>query len=127
MRPCIWLRSLSVFALVAGMTSAVRADSLRCDNKLLSAGDTKYDARSLCGSPDAEEHRVEKRTVRHQVSQPCPRELGRRCSSTVEEQVEVNVDIWTYDFGPQRFVQYVTFENDRVVRIESGNYGHKRN
>lgn len=108
------------------VSSPALADSMRCENRLLKEGDTKYDARALCGPPDAEEHRVERRRVRHQISVPCPGGQGRRCTSMVEDTVEVPIEVWTYDFGPQRFVQYVIFENDKVVRIESGKYGHKR-
>jgi hypothetical protein len=121
-----WWRSVLLCVPLWLSGALAQADGLRCENKLLRAGDSKYDARALCGQPDAEEHRVEKRTVRHQVSVPCPDGARRRCSSTVEESVDVPIDIWTYDFGPQRFVQYVIFEFDKIVKIESGNYGHKR-
>jgi hypothetical protein len=36
----------------------------------------------------------------------------------------VPVEIWTYNFGPQRFVQRITIEGGRIKRIESLGYGH---
>lgn len=120
------LTTALLLAAMLGFGAHAHADSMRCDNKLLGEGDTKYDARSLCGAPDAEEHRTERRTVRHQISVPCPGGQPGRCTSMVENSVDVPIDVWTYDFGPQRFIQYVIFENDRVIRIESGRYGHKQ-
>ena len=42
-----------------------------------------------------------------------------------DEYVEVLLDKWTYDLGPNRFVRVVIFENGRVIDVESGNYGKK--
>jgi len=33
------------------------------------------------------------------------------------------VDEWTYDFGPQRFVHYLTFLDGKLARVETGSYG----
>jgi hypothetical protein len=53
---------------------------------------------------------------------PCQAGL---CSSYVNESVTVQVEEWTYDFGKQRFIQFLTFEAGKVIRIRSGGYGHK--
>jgi hypothetical protein len=42
---------------------------------------------------------------------------------TEEREVEILVDEWTYDFGSDRFVRYVAFENARVVGVTTGAYG----
>ena len=41
----------------------------------------------------------------------------------VERIVEVQIDEWTYDFGSTQFVRYVTFEDGRLLRIDTGHYG----
>jgi hypothetical protein len=43
----------------------------------------------------------------------------------IEETVEVIVDEWTYDFGKNRFIRYLTFEQGKLVRITAGRYGRK--
>ncbi|HSU41365.1 MAG TPA: DUF2845 domain-containing protein [Polyangiaceae bacterium] len=122
-------RYLSVWA--AGLVCALfspraAADSLRCGDRLASTGDSTYEVQSICGEPDAAVHRVEYRTVRIRVPAPCHDEHGcRRCDAEVERTVEVVVDDWTYDFGRNRFVEYVGFENGRLVSIREGSYGHK--
>jgi hypothetical protein len=36
---------------------------------------------------------------------------------------EIPVEVWTYNFGPDRFMQRIRFENGVIVRIESLGYG----
>jgi len=36
---------------------------------------------------------------------------------------EIPVEMWTYNFGPDRLMQRIRFENGVVVRIESLGYG----
>jgi hypothetical protein len=45
---------------------------------------------------------------------------------TEEREVEVVLDEWIYDLGPRRFIRTVTFENGRVVYVESGERGRRR-
>ncbi len=35
----------------------------------------------------------------------------------------VEIEEWTYNLGPSRFIYYLTFENGFLQRIESGAYG----
>ena len=66
------------------------------------------------------------KALRQRVAAPCVREAGRvRCEAVVEHTVEVHIDEWTYDFGEDRFVEYLTFEQGQLVRVNEGSYGHK--
>jgi len=107
-------------------TFSARADSLSCDGRIVSTGDSRYDVRSVCGEPDDASQRVEYRTVRGRISGPCVREGGKlRCGQTREEAVEVVIDEWVYDFGKNRFIEYLTFEQGKLVSVRDGGYGHK--
>jgi Protein of unknown function (DUF2845) len=103
------------------------ADDMSCQDRIISTGSSAYDVQFLCGAPDFVDHRSEVQTVRRPVSVPCytPRGIGR-CIAYVEDAVEVAVEEWTYDFGPHRFVRYLTFAQGRVVAIRAGSYGHKQ-
>jgi hypothetical protein len=35
----------------------------------------------------------------------------------------IRYEAWTYDFGPQRFIRTLTFEEGRLIRIEAGDKG----
>jgi len=121
-----------VFALVAGMLGDVlllpepssASGGLRCGTRLVQEGDTQYEVRSLCGAPDDVQQRKEARRVQRAVERPCARGSGS-CVVVVDDYVEVAVDEWVYDFGPRRFLQYLTFEGGQLVDVRSGPYGIK--
>jgi hypothetical protein len=107
------------------------ADSMRCGNRLVSSGDSPYEVAQTCGDPDASEHRVEYHTVRYRVPAACPVGNGAPlpplggCHVIVEKTVPVVIDEWTYDFGKNRFVQRVRFEQGQLVKVSSAGYGYK--
>lgn len=118
-----------LLALLAALTlsSSAQADSLACNNRIVSTGDTRYEVRSVCGEPDDATQRVEYRTVSGRVAGPCSREHGKlRCGQTQERVVEVVIDEWVYDFGRNRFIEHLTFEQGRLLTVRTGSYGRKR-
>jgi hypothetical protein len=120
------------FALVAGMLGgglllpepSAASNSLRCDNQLVQEGDSQYEVKSLCGLPHDVQQRTETRRVQRAVQRPCARGSGL-CAVVVDHYVDIVVDEWIYDFGPRRFLQYLTFEGGQLVAVRSGPYGHK--
>jgi hypothetical protein len=124
-------RALTTWAGLLGLAAlavspSARADSLSCNYRIVSSGDSRHEVRSVCGEPDDATQRVEYRTLRGRVAGPCARDGKRvRCSQTRETVVEVVIDEWVYDFGRNRFIQYLTFEQGRLVTVRSGSYGHK--
>jgi Protein of unknown function (DUF2845) len=119
-----------VFAAVLGVVwfaaAPASADGLQCGRNIVSDGDSLHEVRSACGAADFADRRVEVRTERRHVAGPCFREAGQlRCGYTEERSVEITIDVWTYDFGPRRFIQTLTFEQGKLVRVESGPYGKK--
>lgn len=108
--------------LGAGPSSA---DGMRCGNRLISTGDSTYDVRSRCGEPQDATRRTETRTERRRVRVACGKGEAL-CDRVQEVSAEVVVDEWTYDFGPQRFVHYLTFLDGRLARVDTGGYGSSR-
>lgn len=117
--------AIAIGMLAASAASAVSTGGLRCGTRLVSLGDTQYDVQALCGPPDARQQRTEVRTVRNQVRVPCSRESKAWCAAFAERSIEVAVEEWLYDFGRQRFVQHLLFEQGRLVHVESGERGYK--
>jgi hypothetical protein len=102
------------------------ADAIRCGDQLASTGASLYEVRAVCGEPDAAFRRVEHRTVVQQLPGPCVITQGRRvCGSSVATIIEVVIDDWTYDFGNNRFLHFVKFEDGKLVTVTSGGYGKK--
>lgn len=128
MNRAVSVKGWAIAVLLGGLaTSATaHADSMNCKNRIVSTGDTRYQVKSTCGDPDDASQRVEYRTVRGRVAGPCTRQGDRIvCSDTREQVVEVVIDEWTYDFGKNRFLQHLTFEQGRLTTVRTGGYGYK--
>jgi Ni/Co efflux regulator RcnB len=125
MKRCLLVLSFLMVAMMA-VASAARADAaFLCEQsrRLVSRGDHMYDVRNRCGDPDLVTQRLETRKVTHKV-----RRWVRGQVEEVEEEQEIQVllDEWVYDLGPQRFIRIVSFENSRVTCVGTGGYGSKR-
>jgi hypothetical protein len=48
-------RFWGALVVLAGLSvsSSARADSLSCDGRIVSSGDSRYDVKAVCGEPDA--------------------------------------------------------------------------
>lgn len=105
-------------------SSPILADSgFRCKSgRLVSVGDSMKDVRDRCGDPDLASSRMERRRIKHRVS----RFVGNVEESIVEEiEIEVPIDEWTYDLGPNAFTRYVLFQDGKVTNVATGDYGKR--
>jgi Protein of unknown function (DUF2845) len=103
--------------MVLSMPSAARADSLRCGQALVTEGDSKSEVLAKCGEPASKETRVVYETVKFKSS-------GGGDAVVQEQTVQKTIDEWTYDFGRNNFIQFVIFENGKLVSVRSGGYGN---
>jgi hypothetical protein len=91
------------------------AQYLRCGSDVVAVGDRKFDLLQKCGEPALRESRTQERSVK--VRDPGGRTLR-------EIEITVEVEDWTYNFGPHRFYYVVRMEDGRIVGIESGGRGY---
>jgi hypothetical protein len=92
----IFMIILSVFLIdtaPAILIALEDAGSLRCDRESIMAGDTEFQVKTTCGKPD---------------------------SILIKGSAR---QVWIYNFGPTKFVYYLTFVNGRLERIQVGEYG----
>jgi hypothetical protein len=82
------------------------AQSMRCGSKIIDEGTDQVKVAALCGQPTLVERRG-------------PLFNGQPLDGVSDIQVEV----WTYNFGPNKFMQRIRFENGVVVKIDSLGYG----
>jgi hypothetical protein len=118
----VWVPCLVAMAVGLSVTPSAGADSLSCDHRIVASGDSTYKVRELCGDPDAMEQYVVKRKIAAKEPYTCDKGT---CYRTRPSVAEVTIDRWTYDFGRRKFIQYLTFEQGSLVRVESGSYGYK--
>jgi hypothetical protein len=93
------------------------AGRARCDSSAIRVGDRKLDLLARCGPPMARDYRREKRA-------PVP-PAGAFATSPVA-LFHVDVETWTYDFGPRQFTALVVLENGTIVGVERGSYGRAK-
>jgi hypothetical protein len=115
-----------LLAVVIALALAVPpAEAMRCGSRLVSEGDPRDKVYADCGPPSGVEAWDEEQ-YEHFGRPPDPRQYREfeRYGSAYRVRTVVRVEVWTYNYGPSRFVDYVRFENGRVRRIESGGYGY---
>lgn len=123
-----WVQRASLLAALglSALASPALADGMRCDGKLVSAGDSLFQVRNVCGEPDAASQRRELRAVRRWVSAPCFQRGGAvTCGYMEERVVEIVIHEWIYDFGPSALVKHLTFEEEKLRKVDTGGYGTK--
>lgn len=94
---------------------APQAWALRCGNQLVRAGDHKMDVLDACGEPDYVDRRMGVRGMR--LRHPPQNALE------IDQFEQVDIEEWTYDFGPRKFRQMLRFENGFLKEIDQLNYG----
>jgi Protein of unknown function (DUF2845) len=109
------MRASTLVVFVAVLPALpVRADAVDCEDRAVFTGQSTVDLLSKCGEPSQRDERVDERATL--VFDP-----SRQVSEL--HKIRVLVAHWTYDFGPTRFLQFVTIENGTVVAVETGGYG----
>lgn len=80
-----------------------------CEPRELSGGLSMGELVARCGPPDFRESWYGRRSARF--------------GSVSEHHELVRFETWGYDFGPNKFTRYVTFENGRITNVETGERG----
>ncbi len=109
------LRAIAVLALA--LPPLASADTMRCGSKLISEGDTQEKVLQYCGEPADQKRTWIVRKPRFEVG-------GQEYSFNGEE--EVPVDLWTYDFGPNKLMRRVRMVAGKVDSIETLEHGTNR-
>jgi Protein of unknown function (DUF2845) len=89
---------LVLAVLATGCLPGVASASMRCGSRLIDTGISSAEVSSFCGAPT-------------QVD---------RVTGT---GADVQIEIWTYNFGPDKLMERVRIENAVVVDIQSLGYG----
>ncbi|MES1207075.1 MAG: DUF2845 domain-containing protein [Pseudomonadota bacterium] len=115
---------LFLLGIAAGAPTVAESgpSGFRCPatGRLISLGQSLHEVRTRCREPDDAHVTVETRTIRERVRRWAG-DVGQEVS--VERTVEIPVEEWTYDFGRNRFVQFLRFENGRLISLWNGGKG----
>jgi len=102
------------------------AYGLRCNGRIVQIGDKTSQVVNKCGHPDhieysQEEHIGENYYFMHKYD----RSKENPHVPFIAKKT-IQVEEWTYNFGPTKLIRYLTFENDRLIKIELGDRGYYR-
>jgi hypothetical protein len=98
------------------LSAAPAAAAMRCGTHLITEGDTAAEMRRRCGAPDD----VDVRTI---LRPPVIWRHGRPLHVPGGE-IEVRVEYWTYNFGPNLLMRRVRVEDGRVKDIQTLGHGY---
>ncbi len=106
------MRTAVILALGCLTLLSSPAFALRCGSDLVGEGDIAALVLQRCGEPV---HR-----------QSWQKELREGVGSSRETRRSVEVEEWTYNFGPSDFVYLLTFENGTLAAIRSTGRGYAK-
>lgn len=124
---------ISLLSLVCLCTkSSAQALAFRCNSYVIDVGMHKMDVINKCGNPAMAERRIERRRLgvhQHNIVgaqqtfvQPAQVHTNRGAIE-YQREIEIQVEEWVYNFGPQRFMQLLIFEDGRLKQIQDLGYG----
>ena len=113
---------LLVFILLLPETAA----AFRCGTKLVKTGMHEAEVIAICGEPTtARRLGYAVRSVSVRDRHPGSSGLNVSRGGSYYYPVEVMVTEYVYNFGPQKFMRRVVFEDGRVARIERLGRGYR--
>jgi hypothetical protein len=118
---------IKVFLIILILCIPTIASALRCGNSLVLKGDRKIEVLKECGEPEFIE-KWEVETVTHITGEKDEIHedliIGRE--TNIGKSNLVRLEEWTYNFGSTRFIQFLTFVNGKLKKIEDGPKGTAR-
>jgi hypothetical protein len=103
-------------ALFAGLLLAGPAQAFRCGSHIVHEGDPRARVAKICGEPSEVSHRsIWRRPAVWRYGRPYYVPGG---------EIEVPVETWIYNLGPNKLMRRIRFEDGIVVEIETLGYGY---
>jgi Protein of unknown function (DUF2845) len=94
-----------------------QAEAMRCGNKLVYEGDEMAVVEARCGKPVQVTHSYIMRIPSYWYH-------GRRFQLS-DEEVQVPVETWVYNFGSRKLMRKLRFEDGVLIEITTlGDYGY---
>jgi hypothetical protein len=117
-----WFSYLLVIFFLFTAPSNGRTADFRCGTSIISVGARKSEVLRKCGEPANTEIWEAVRYKGTLGSRPVLPDEDLPRSFLVKELV--TIEEWEYNLGPGQFIRYLRFENGRLIRITTGDYGY---
>jgi hypothetical protein len=109
--------TLTLVIGLMGLAMPGRADAFRCGNRLVTEGDTAGKVLATCGQPTE--------VTRKPILRPPVIWHNGRPIRVPGGDLEVIVELWTYNLGPNKFMRRLRLEDGEVKTIETLGYGYQ--
>jgi hypothetical protein len=93
------------------------AQAMECGDRLITQGDSIAKVATLCGNPTQVDHTSIIRSASGTL-------INGQWIQSGGSQVEIPVEVWLYNLGPDRLMRQIRFEDGHVVKIETLDYGY---
>ena len=110
-------RTAAILVLGFLACSPAFADTFRCGTKLVGEGASRSEVAAKCGEP------TDVTTAKSVFRRPVVWNYGRPFY-VGEDFVEIPVEIWVYNLGPNKLMRRLRFEGGFVTEIETLGYGY---
>jgi hypothetical protein len=111
------MKRLFLMALLLPISWDASAQAMECGNKLITAGDSLAKVATLCGNPT----QVDRTSIVQSASGTF---VNGQWVQSGGAQIEIPVEVWLYNLGPDKLMRQIRFEGGRVVKIETLDYGY---
>ena len=117
--------SLMLLLFILAGASTAPAQAMRCGSRLISEGDPGDKVVNECGPPTSVDSWEEERYDYFDRLPPSNQYRDfERYGNAYRVKIHVRVELWTYNYGSSRFLDYVRLENGIVRKVYSGGYGY---
>ena len=107
---------IGLSVVTAALAAPAHADGMRCGGRLIRDGDARAEVRTFCGEPaDVQTRTILRRPVYN---------VSGRIVYYGDGLVEIPVETWTYNFGPNKLMRRVRFIDGIVDDVETLGYGY---
>lgn len=109
-----------ILAFALTLAAAAPAYAFRCGSHLIVEGATRSEVAAKCGDPTEIDRRsaILRRPLTWINGRPYP--LG-------DSLIEIPVEIWIYNLGPNKLMRKLRFEDGVLVDIDTLGYGYYEN
>src|SRR3569833_1231080 len=102
------MKRLLPAVILLGLSWEAGAESMQCGNRLITQGDSLAKVATLCGNPT----QVDLTSFVRQASGGW---VNGQWVASAGAQIEIPVEVWLYNLGPDRLLRQIRFEDGRVV------------
>lgn len=110
------MKGLLLAGLLFALPAFAAAEGLVCGNLIIERGSSREEVRSQCGDPA--------QIDTHTAWTGNAGIIGRNPGIVAGAATGIQVEIWIYNFGPNKLMERIRFEDGIVADIQSMGYGY---